>query len=194
MVFLGGAVLANLVRGFLIHSYLNQLTQHLDCRQGRHVGIQAGVAGTRRTRSGKTRPAISGCISGHLITLFSILICSSSSSALSASRVRFYCDILSTCRYPSINPLFPFTASYIVPRPVWCGCRAVDNEKKVTFYDPCSIRLLGSMSCGVVIFSKRSVPLTQYVYLSTIVDTLQNGYRICEVSLAEIKANPQSIL
>lgn len=61
MVFLGGAVLANLVSllSFLLTPALAN-TFCSDRRQGGHVGKQAGVAGTGCTRLGQARPAMNG--------------------------------------------------------------------------------------------------------------------------------------
>lgn len=63
MVFLGGAVLANLVR---LIDILSQplLTSISDRRQGRHVGKQAGVGRTGCACPGQARPTINGLLLG----------------------------------------------------------------------------------------------------------------------------------
>lgn len=49
MVFLGGAVLANIVRGLLSPPLRTTDSPHLDGGQRGHVGFKAGVGGIRRS-------------------------------------------------------------------------------------------------------------------------------------------------
>lgn len=74
MVFLGGAVLANLVSllSFLLPPPL-AYTFCSDRRQGGHVGEQAGVAGTGCTRLGQARPAMNGVFSRFFVCSFFFL-------------------------------------------------------------------------------------------------------------------------
>lgn len=62
MVFLGGAVLANLVRIRLPLGQLNQMLTRVDRRQGRHVGDQAGLGGARPAGVGQVESfSVVGC-------------------------------------------------------------------------------------------------------------------------------------
>lgn len=85
MVFLGGAVLANLVRiDLFLESISPKAKQYTyispDCRQGRYVGIQTGVAGTGRACSGKAWSAVNrmylgGCFVVSFLFFFFVLYC-----------------------------------------------------------------------------------------------------------------------
>lgn len=133
MVFLGGAVLANLVSlvSFPLTPALLTLFSS-DCRQGRHVGEQAGVGGTGCTRPGQARPAMNGFYLGG----------SWSAPFFSDFLLRIVCKpyclgLFSLFSFPSLPPPSPHhcrytpvhlvvspvssPASYIVPRLVWRG-------------------------------------------------------------------------
>jgi hypothetical protein len=133
MVFLGGAVLANLVclSSPLPFTQSPTNTIPLDRRQGRYVGEQAGVAGAGCPRPGQARPAINALYLGGFgsgscsAPYFSLISC----FALFASHVvlclfsypHFFPPSLSiysrqSCGFSPVS----FPASYIVPRLVWC--------------------------------------------------------------------------
>lgn len=113
------------------------------------MGNQTGVAGTRRTRSGKAWPAISDCIGGRSFYAFSQLLrlalylphCLQAVptlflldlSLLPALSISSHLSVVSV----SLPPLY-------VPRLVWCGgFGAVDKRKKhYHTYPPCLYGLI----------------------------------------------------
>ena len=110
MVFLGGAVLANLVRiDLFLESISPKAKQYTyispDCRQGRYVGIQTGVAGTGRACSGKAWSAVNrmylgGCfVVSFLFFFFRLVLLRTLPHYLQAVLPCFFPDPL--CRYPS---------------------------------------------------------------------------------------------
>lgn len=142
MVFLGGAVLANLVRH--ISAFHFNLQHHtnisLDCRQGRHVGIQAGVAGTGCACSGEAWSAIKwlylGGFYGVLSLISRLVLLRTLPHYLQAVFPCFFHVIFSVphdppCRYPSLY--FPYLAASSILCLDWSGAGglgAVDIKER----------------------------------------------------------------
>lgn len=115
-----------------------------DCRQGRHVGEQAGVAGTGRTRLDQARPAINGLyLHGSWSALFPCdflfrIVCQPYCPGLFLTPFFFFAFAFPhPCRYTPVY-LVVSPASYIVPRLVWCGwIWDVHNRKEQTISIDC---------------------------------------------------------